>query len=142
MCCVFGLTVCQYRKNSRILHASLYVCIQGVFFGKLAVSDDEAKPLKASENPALGKLRRQLLATPSPYAPYKAGAIRRVDDDLAKSIYWDPGNAVPHPQLKSPLGLSPVAPRVSSPLARSSGVSHPQLGSPLNRSTSAPGFRP
>jgi hypothetical protein len=44
---------------------------QGVFFGKLSVSDPDAVPHKASMNPELGKKRRDMLSQPKLYAPYR-----------------------------------------------------------------------
>jgi hypothetical protein len=47
------------------------VCMQqGVFFGKLAMNDPDAEPHRASDNPRIGKERRERLAAPKPYKPF------------------------------------------------------------------------
>ena len=75
-----------------------------MFFGKLAVSDLDAKPLKASDNPIRGKERREFLARPK-MKPLQAGLLHHVEDGLTKSIVW-----ANHSRPRTSLSYSASAP--------------------------------
>ena len=74
----------------------------GVFFGKLAVSDPDAKPEKASDNPIRGKERRLRLAAPKEFPPYRPPPPARTGVFFDKLSVSDP-DAVPLKASDNPI---------------------------------------